>query len=449
MIPKLPRGFTSPVPIGGGAFGNVYRVHQSAVNRKVAMKIIMEPDSKRRNRLLREATIQARIRLEGIPPVFDAFDKNSAVYIIMEWIPGISLRELRKLPLTWENRLQLADEIVKTVCRMHAAGYVHRDLKPENILVSASGIHLVDFGFSRAIRESRKSVVGTIKGTPAYMAPELWSASKDLDYARADNYSLGRILGELLGDPDAPVVKDLISSSPERRPAPGAETAEKWAEAWLDGAKEVAWPTLGASLASESLAEKLYEASRELLTAHREEEAYWLLIECLETHPDHAGAIDLINAFPSLVRRRKRTDRLLRTVAVCSAAVLLVTSAYFTGKERGKTIMPVSRTVFENSGEYLYDEIRSPDLGPLHFHEVSSSARHLDGAVVLAFYPDTGTLYIDGVPIPDSTDPAAPIPLPFGEHRLSWRMAEGLEVWRERVFVLPFETTGLGIPKES
>ena len=195
--------------IGQGGMGAVFRAWDVRLERAVAIKVvraelISDPDSRQRFR--RESQIVARLQHPSIVTVFDYGNlADGAAFLVMEFVPGEDLRHFlkREGKLEPSRMAALLTGIAGGVDIAHKSGIYHRDLKPENILLpeSGTGPKVVDFGVAKLTRTgigdgSTLSAVGTIVGTPAYMAPEqLRGEAVD---ARADVFSLGVMAYEML-----------------------------------------------------------------------------------------------------------------------------------------------------------------------------------------------------------------------------------------------------------
>ncbi|HYE88401.1 MAG TPA: protein kinase [Vicinamibacterales bacterium] len=195
--------------IGQGGMGAVFKAWDVRLERPVAIKVvraelIADPDSRARFR--RESQIVARMQHPSIVTVFDyGHLADGAAFLVMEFVPGEDLRRLlkREGPLDAARMAALMGGIADGVAVAHTHGIFHRDLKPENILLpeSGTGPKVVDFGVAKASTAGGPdghtlSVVGTIVGTPAYMAPEqLRGEAVD---ARADVFSLGVMAYEMI-----------------------------------------------------------------------------------------------------------------------------------------------------------------------------------------------------------------------------------------------------------
>jgi serine/threonine-protein kinase len=133
---------------------------------------------------------------------------GGAPCLVMELLEGMDLeRQLGQLEdrgerMAMDRAFEIFDAIVETLERAHAAGILHRDLKPANIFLLASeaggGVRLLDFGLSRMKTATPLTVMGTILGSPSYIAPEVWGGQPDLLDQRVDVYSLAVILFRML-----------------------------------------------------------------------------------------------------------------------------------------------------------------------------------------------------------------------------------------------------------
>lgn len=450
MMPKLPKGFTHPMKIGGGAFGNVYRARQEALDRWVAIKIVSEKDHEKRRDILKEAKTQAKLRVDCIPQVFDAFEWQNQVCIVMHWIKGVSLKHILEQPLTHEERLWLADGFIGAISRLHREGYAHRDIKPTNILLSPSdGFYLIDFSFTKHVLDGEKSIEGFAKGTPAYMAPEIWRGSPDIDYMRADMFSAGIILRDILLDsPESCIINDLLQNDPALRITSGMELMERWLAVCMNTHIVPNWPQIASQATSEQLSNSLFNAARQLLLAGRDDEAYWLLVESLEENPDFPEALRLMESFPKFVSQKKFIKK-LRYSAYAVSALILIFSAYYIGWQSGKQgKIAINPSVNAKKIQAIIGSIPSQmvhGVKLLDLMEDSSATKHLSGNIRIYRLPEKGTLMINEKEYNIFNDPQAGINLPFGEYRFAWLNADGSMLWRERVSILPFQSKQINI----
>jgi serine/threonine-protein kinase len=187
--------------LGAGGMGEVYRAWDPQLQRWVALKFLHHADPLRTARFQREAQSQARVDHPGVCRVYEVGEVEGQPYIAMQEIGGATLnRAARALPL--EERVRLVARVAEAVHAAHKIGLIHRDLKPGNILVAwaEDGLHpyVVDFGLARDQRVTGITVSGSLSGTPGYMAPEQASGDDAALDRRADVYSLGAILYELI-----------------------------------------------------------------------------------------------------------------------------------------------------------------------------------------------------------------------------------------------------------
>ncbi|GAB3846348.1 protein kinase domain-containing protein [Nesterenkonia populi] len=197
--------------IARGGMSTVYRARDERLNRDVAVKVLfphMAEDRKVVTRFENEARNSARLAHPNVVQVLDQGQTRETAYMVMEYVPGVTLRTLlKKGPMTPRLALAYTEAVLGGLSAAHRAGLVHRDIKPENVLVSTEGrIKLADFGLARAA--THHSGTSTLMGTVAYIAPELLSGEGADE--RADIYALGILLYEMLtgGQPytgDSPV----------------------------------------------------------------------------------------------------------------------------------------------------------------------------------------------------------------------------------------------------
>ncbi len=223
-IPRQLGRYSLVEKIGEGGFGEVYRAAQSEpVRREVALKVIKLGMDTRQVIARFEAERQALALMNhpGIARVFDGGATDAGrPYFVMELVAGLPITEYcQREKLGRRERLRLFVRVCQAVQHAHQKGVVHRDLKPGNILVAAGDgeplIKVIDFGVAKALHgplsESTLTEQPQYLGTPAYMSPEQAEPGvADID-TRADVYSLGALLYELLvGEP--PFATDRLRS---------------------------------------------------------------------------------------------------------------------------------------------------------------------------------------------------------------------------------------------
>ncbi len=187
--------------IARGGMATVYLATDLRLERRVAIKIMhshLADDSNLAQRFIQEARSAARLSHPNVVNVFDQGEDGETAYIVMEYLPGITLRELLKdyQRLTPEQTLDIMEAVLSGLAAAHRAGIVHRDVKPENVMLADDGrIKLADFGLARAA--SANTATGqALLGTIAYLSPEL--VSRGTADARSDIYALGIMLYEML-----------------------------------------------------------------------------------------------------------------------------------------------------------------------------------------------------------------------------------------------------------
>lgn len=179
----------------------VYVATDLRLERRVALKVMhghLSDDSVFQSRFIQEARSAARLSDPHVVNVFDQGQDGELAYLVMEYLPGITLRELLKEQrrLTVTQTITIMDAVLSGLAAAHRAGLIHRDVKPENVLLAEDGrIKIGDFGLARA--SSANTATGAqLLGTIAYLAPEL--VTRGTADARSDIYALGILLYEML-----------------------------------------------------------------------------------------------------------------------------------------------------------------------------------------------------------------------------------------------------------
>jgi serine/threonine protein kinase len=190
--------------LGTGAMGEVYRAHDPAIDRRVAIKVV-RPElvagsggPQLLERFRREARAAGRRFHPNIVAIWDFGDDNGTPFLVMELVEGQSLDQLIKStgPLAQERSVAVITQVLSALGFAHASGIVHRDIKPSNIMIlPGDQVKVADFGIAR-LEASEFTIVGDLLGTPAYMAPEQLSGGP-ID-PRTDLFATGVILFEML-----------------------------------------------------------------------------------------------------------------------------------------------------------------------------------------------------------------------------------------------------------
>ncbi len=191
--------------VGRGAAGTVYEAWDTALARRVAIKVVRLADKDALEvddllaRFRQEAQVASRLSHPGVISVYDYGENDGLAYIVMEFVSGETLRTVldrgERLPLARVAAILSAVLLALDYC--HRNAIVHRDIKPSNIMLPAEGgVKLADFGIAR-IENSDLTIVGTIMGTPPYMSPEQFAAEEDVDF-HTDLWSVGVVLYEML-----------------------------------------------------------------------------------------------------------------------------------------------------------------------------------------------------------------------------------------------------------
>lgn len=187
--------------IARGGMATVYLAHDQRLERRVAMKVMhghLSDDATFKNRFVQEARSAARLAHPNVVSVFDQGQDSDMAYLVMEYLPGITLRDLLKERgrLTAQQVVDIMHSVLSGLAAAHRAGILHRDLKPENVLLADDGrIKIGDFGLARAATANTASGQALL-GTIAYLSPEL--VTRGTADTRSDIYAIGIMIYEML-----------------------------------------------------------------------------------------------------------------------------------------------------------------------------------------------------------------------------------------------------------
>ncbi len=188
--------------IGGGGMARVYKARCRLLNRFVAIKVLryeLLEDEDFVNRFNVEAQAAASLSHANIVSIYDVGKQGDIHYIVMEYIKGITLKEMinRNGYLPWEQGLNIAKQICSALEHAHNNNIIHRDIKPHNIMITMEGrIKVTDFGIARAATSSTVTLGGNTIGSVHYFSPE--QARGSYTDERSDIYSLGIVMYEML-----------------------------------------------------------------------------------------------------------------------------------------------------------------------------------------------------------------------------------------------------------
>ncbi|HCE46461.1 MAG TPA: hypothetical protein DET40_23195 [Lentisphaeria bacterium] len=194
-------GFVLEKVLGIGGMGQVWLAHQTAMNRKIALKILdpgLSKNSEFIERFLREAQNLAKLAHDNVVSVIDAGYSRGIYYMAVNFVDGYELgRKLDEVKVIPEKQaLELMLGITEGLCfAWNKHRIIHRDIKPANIMIDGEGVpKLMDLGISKCVGQDKSlTMTGVVVGTPYYISPEQGRGLKELDF-RSDIYSLGATL---------------------------------------------------------------------------------------------------------------------------------------------------------------------------------------------------------------------------------------------------------------
>ena len=247
---SLPSGSLGPyqivAPLGRGGMGEVYRAHDTRLDRDVAVKLLPRAfgsDPDRLRRFEQEARAAAALNHPNILSVYDIGSADGVPYFVSELLSGETLRaRLAGGRLPVDQATDLAAQIARGLAAAHDRGIVHRDLKPDNLFITTDGaVKILDFGIAKAaspagVRDDQETVTravgtepGLVVGTVPYMSPEQ-VRGESVD-ARSDIFALGAVLFEMLTGKvafAAPSAAETMSAVLTRDPLTDVRDSDAW-----------------------------------------------------------------------------------------------------------------------------------------------------------------------------------------------------------------------------
>jgi len=196
-------------PIGAGGMGEVYRAHDTRLDRTVAIKILpasFATDPDRLQRFAQEARAAAALNHPNILSIFDIGEDHGTPYVVSELLEGETLRaRLQKSPLSMRKAINYSLQIARGLAAAHEKGIVHRDLKPENLFITNDDrVKILDFGLAKMLAPATvhgsgeamtvqvATEAGLVLGTVGYMSPEQVRGKAALP--ESDIFAFGAIL---------------------------------------------------------------------------------------------------------------------------------------------------------------------------------------------------------------------------------------------------------------
>jgi serine/threonine protein kinase len=207
--------------LGAGGMASVYLAEDNELPRQVALKLLPNQfiaDKQLTERFFREARAAAKLEHPNIILIYEASVFEGQPFIAMQYIDGPTVAELisAKGKIEIEQAVSIICKVLETLQAAHEKGIFHRDIKPTNVMLKdGKYVRVIDFGIAKAATDSNLTAAGTAFGTPAYMAPEQFSASPDAKAALYDVYAVGvtfyyMLCGKLPFEGDNPyTIRDL------------------------------------------------------------------------------------------------------------------------------------------------------------------------------------------------------------------------------------------------
>ena len=235
--------------IGEGGMGEVWRAHDTKLDRDVALKVLPDlfaNDPERLARFQREAKVLASLNHPNIASIYGLEEGDGIRALVLELVEGPTLADrIVQGPIAIDEALPIARQMAEALEAAHEAGVIHRDLKPANVKVKADGmVKVLDFGLAKALQPELSDTdsansptmtaaatkMGVIMGTAAYMSPEQ-AAGKPID-KRSDLWAFGFVLLEMLtgcqvfdGETVSHVIAAVLTKEPDWTAVPPSTPA--------------------------------------------------------------------------------------------------------------------------------------------------------------------------------------------------------------------------------
>jgi serine/threonine-protein kinase len=197
--------------IGQGGMADVFLAVDTILNRQVAVKILradLSTDTVSILRFEREAQAATALSHPNIVEIYDVGDYKGHHYIVMEYVPGRTLKQIirERGPLMNEEAVDIMKQLTSAISEAHKRGIIHRDIKPQNIIVKSDGsIKILDFGIATAKGSVQLTQANNVMGSVHYLAPEL--ARGQQASPQSDIYAMGIVMFEMLAG-DVPFKAD-------------------------------------------------------------------------------------------------------------------------------------------------------------------------------------------------------------------------------------------------
>ncbi|MEE8807672.1 MAG: Stk1 family PASTA domain-containing Ser/Thr kinase [Lactimicrobium sp.] len=188
--------------IGQGGMADVFLAIDTILNRQVAIKILradLSTDAVSILRFEREAQAATALAHPNIVEIYDVGDYKGHHYIVMEYVPGKTLKQIirERGPLLNEETVDIMKQLVSAISEAHSRGIIHRDIKPQNVIIKSDGtLKILDFGIATAKGSMQLTQANNVMGSVHYLAPEL--AKGEPATVQSDIYALGIVMFEML-----------------------------------------------------------------------------------------------------------------------------------------------------------------------------------------------------------------------------------------------------------